>query len=106
MCTENINDIPIRTAVRKSEKGWTAHCLDFDLQTEADSANDALDLLDSAMEHHLKQAAEGKRELFRPVSRELWELYYKAAEAKLLSSGPGHGHVEHRPLMLESALVV
>ena len=97
MCTENINDVPIRTVVQKSEKGWTAHCLDFALQSTADNANDALDRLESAMEHHLAQAKEGKVELFRPVSRELWELYYRAAEAKLLNSGPGHGHVEHRP---------
>lgn len=106
MCTENTNDIPIRTIVRRSERGWTAHCLDFNLEATADEPNDALDMLDGAIEFHLEKARQGEVELFRAASKDLWDLYYKAAEVKLLKSGPGHGHVEHRPLMLESALVV
>ncbi|MCA9775295.1 MAG: hypothetical protein KC800_01205 [Candidatus Eremiobacteraeota bacterium] len=97
-----MNDIPIRTVVRESDKGWTAHCLDFSLQAVADSPNDALDLLEKAMEHHLKQAAAREVELFRPASPDLWALYYQAAEARLLHSGPNHGHLEHRPLLLDS----
>lgn len=106
MCTENVNDIPIRTIVKRSEQGWLAHCLDFNLEALADNPNDALDLLDGAIRFHIEKAVEGQVKLFRPASPELWDLYYKAAEVKLLKSGPGHGHIEHRPLLLESAVLL
>ena len=101
MCSENQNDIPIRSLIVQSQQGWTAHCLDFNLQAHGGEPEDALDLLDEAISAHLKKARAGETPLFVSAREELWKLYFQAAEAKLMATGPGHGHVEHRPLMLD-----
>ena len=99
MCTENVNDIPIRTLVYQDESQWIACCLDFDLSTRGAEPEEAVDRLEEAIETHLKEARAGRHPLFRPVSAEMWQHYYQAAEDKLFQHGPGHGHVEHRPLL-------
>lgn len=99
MCTENVNDVPIRTIVFQENDKWVAHCLDFNLRADATEADDALDALDQAIAAHVTQAKNGQVELFQECDQALWDLYFETAKAKLLASGPGHGHVENRPLI-------
>ena len=103
MCTENQNDVPIRTVVMEADKGWTAFCLDFDLTAHGAQPEEAVDRLEDAINEHFKKVRAGEVALFQRPSEEVWKLYVRAAEARLLATGPGHGHVEHRPLLLQTA---
>jgi predicted RNase H-like HicB family nuclease len=98
MCSENQDDIPIRSVVTRSDRGWVAHCLDFNLEAVGGEPNEAVDLLEEAIDGHLERARRGEVKLFQRADEELWKLYHRAAEVKLLKEGPGHGHVEHRPV--------
>jgi predicted RNase H-like HicB family nuclease len=104
MCSENQNDIPIRTVVVEQDGAWVAHCLDFGLRATAAQPDDAVDSLEKAIAAHVKRAKAGETELFPVPDNEAVKLYQRAAESKLLASGPGHGHVEHRPILLETAV--
>ncbi len=102
MCSENMNDIPIRTLLVPDQGGWVAHCLDFDLRAEGLQPEEALDALEEAISEHLRQARAGRTPLFRSAPPEVLEAYAQAAQARLLATGPDHGHVEHRPLIPDS----
>jgi predicted RNase H-like HicB family nuclease len=93
------NDIPLRTLLTQDSQGWTAHCLDFDLQAQGEEAQQALDRLEEAIVGHLQAVKSSEVPLFRPVGGPLWRAYYAAAEAALNQTGPGQPHFEHRPLM-------
>ncbi len=99
MCSQNHQDIPIRSLLVASQDRWKAICLDFALESEGGEAEEALDRLDEAITAHLEKARAGKTKLFRSAAQSWWDLYFQAAEARLLATGPGHGHVENRPLV-------
>lgn len=99
MCNDSFNDIPIRSLVTRHEQGWKAHCLDFDLIGLGAEPDEAVDQLEEAIVRHLQAVKNGEKTLFHPVSKEIWAAYYEAAEAALQSTGPGHAHVDHRPLV-------
>jgi predicted RNase H-like HicB family nuclease len=101
MCSENQNDIPIRTVVVEKDRVWVAHCLDFGLQAKGKQPDEAVDSLDEAISVHLKRAKAGEVTLFPSLDPEVVKLYHRAAASKLLASGPGHGHVEHRAILLQ-----
>ena len=103
MCTENQNDVPIRTVVTEKDGGWIAYCLDFALVGEGDQPEEAVDRLEDAIKEHFERVRAGEVPLFHQPSEELWKLYVRAAETRLLATGPGHGHVEHRALLLQTA---
>lgn len=104
MCTENQNDIPVRTVVLQQNDEWIALCVDFSLQARGRQPEDAVDALETKISAHVKRAKEGETPLFPPMDKEALGHYQRAAENRLLASGPGHGHVEHRPLLLQTAL--
>ncbi len=99
MCTDNLNDIPVRSLVSQNGHGWKAHCLDFDLVGLGVDPDEAVDQLEEEIVRHLLAVKNGERTLFHPVSGELWSQYYKAAEAALQATEPGHAHIDHRPLV-------
>ena len=99
MCGEQHNDIPIRTLVTQSSEGWKAHCLDFDLVGHGPDANEAVERLEEEIVRHLQEVKSSGQSLFRPVGPEVWREYYETAEVMLNQTGPGHAHIEHRPLL-------
>ena len=105
MFTENQNDVPIRTVVTEKDGGWIAYCLDFAIEGQGSQPEEAVDRLEEAIQEHFQKVRAGQVPLFQQPSEEVWKLYVRAAEARLLATGPGHGHVEHRPLLLQSANV-
>jgi hypothetical protein len=102
MCGEQHNDIPVRTLVVRDGDDWMARCLDFDLAARAAQVDEAVERLEEEIEQHLREAKAGRRPLFRPVGAEVWQQFYQAAEALLTTAGPGHAHIEHRPLVVEA----
>lgn len=100
MCTENQNDIPIRSVVVEQNGKWLAYCVDFGLEAESEQLNDAVDQLETAITKHMSAVRAGEKDLFPTPDPRALQLYLEAAKSKLLASGPGHGHVEHRALLL------
>ena len=77
MCTENQNDIPIRTVVVEQDGAWVAHCLDFGLRAQGESPDDAVDRLEEAISAHIQRAKANQTELFTAIEPEALELYQK-----------------------------
>ena len=78
---------PVRVVIEKEDTLYIAHCLDFDLVTQAKSFKGAKEMMIDAIYEYLTYAVENnlQEQVFRPAPSEYWAKIPLASKEEVIS---------------------